>query len=159
MRFITDSTAIDSVAIPLRPLIDQVSTAHANAYDSQIPVAEATFEYDSDRFKTKVVMLEARLQRQDSTIVANSYDALIFYSRKSTNWGTLVPLRVRQIIDYWYLGSCKRLKRCCSLDWDVETHPKSGFFTMRRGRDSTVRILRNFQRYSKLRIISCGSIC
>jgi len=85
VRFVTDSTIFDSVVIPLRPLIDRVTLAHENAHGLQIPGEKAMFEYETARFKTKVVMLKAYLQRQDSTIVANSYDALIFYSRKSEN--------------------------------------------------------------------------
>jgi len=83
VRFVTDSVSFDSVVIPLRPLIDRVVSAHANARGLQIPGEKAMFEYETAGFKTKIVMLQARFQRQDSAIVAHSYDALIFYSRKS----------------------------------------------------------------------------
>lgn len=85
VKFITDSEVTDSIVIPLRPLIDRVVSAHASALSSQIPGEKAMFEYETIGFKTKVVMLQAHLQRQDSVIVVNSYDALIFYSRKSEN--------------------------------------------------------------------------
>jgi len=83
VKFATDSASFDSIVIPFRPLIDRVVSAHANAHGLQIPVETATSEYETAGFKTKVVMLRAHLQRQDSAIVVNSYDALIFYSRKS----------------------------------------------------------------------------
>jgi hypothetical protein len=83
VKLIADSAVTDSVVIPLRPLIDVVVAAHEHSHGLQIPGEKAMFEYETAGFKTKVVMLQADLQRQDSTIVANSYDALIFYSRKS----------------------------------------------------------------------------
>lgn len=82
VKFVTDSAPFDSVVIPLRPLIDRIVEAHANARGLQIPGEKAMFEYETAGFKTKVVMLQVHLQQQDSTVVANSYDALIFYSRK-----------------------------------------------------------------------------
>jgi hypothetical protein len=83
VKFVSDSAPFNSVVIPLRPLIDRVVSAQANAHGLQIPGENATFEYETAGFKTKVVMLQVHLERQDSAIVANSYDALIFYSRKS----------------------------------------------------------------------------
>jgi hypothetical protein len=83
VKFVTDSASFDSVVIPLRPLIDRVVSAHANAQGLQIPGEKAMFEYETTGFKIKVVMLQADLQRQDSAIVAKSYHAVIFYSRKS----------------------------------------------------------------------------
>ncbi|MDD3732822.1 MAG: DUF4153 domain-containing protein, partial [candidate division Zixibacteria bacterium] len=85
VKFVTDSIPIGSIVIPLRPLIDRVVSAHAEARGSQIPGETAMYEYETIEFKTKVVMLQAHLQRQDSAIIANSYDALIFYSRKGAN--------------------------------------------------------------------------
>jgi hypothetical protein len=83
VKFVTDSASFDSVVIPLRPLIDRVVSAHAHAHGSKIPGEKAMFEYETAGIKTKVVILQVRLQRQDNAIVASSYDALIFYSRKS----------------------------------------------------------------------------
>ena len=85
VKFIADSAVTDSVVISLRPLIDVIVTAHEHAHGRPIPGEKAMFEYETAGFKTKVVMLQAHFQRQDSTLVANSYDALIFYSRKSEN--------------------------------------------------------------------------
>jgi hypothetical protein len=81
MKFATGSTRIDTLVIPLRPLIDSVVVVHENVRNPHIPAEDATFEYETDGFKTKVVMLKGYFQRQDSAIVASSYDALIFYSR------------------------------------------------------------------------------
>ncbi len=83
VEFVTDSVLFDSMVIPLRPLIDRVVSAQATAHGLPIPGEKAMFEYETAGFKTKVVLLQAHFQRQDSAIVADSYDALIFYSRKS----------------------------------------------------------------------------
>ena len=83
VKFVTDSATFDSLVIPLRPLIDRVVSAHADARGLPIPGDKAIFEYETAGFKTRVVMLQAFFQRRDSVIVTNSYDALILYSRKS----------------------------------------------------------------------------
>ena len=85
VKFVNGSAAFDSVVIPIRPLIDRVVSAHADAHGQQIPGEKAMLEYETAGFKAKVLMLEAHFQRQDSAIVANSYDALIFYSREAEN--------------------------------------------------------------------------
>jgi len=85
VKFVADGTPSDSVAIPLRPLIDRLVSAHADARGLAIPAEKAMYEYETAAFTTKVVMFQVRLQRQDSTVVATSYDALILYSRKSEN--------------------------------------------------------------------------
>lgn len=85
VKFVTDSPPFDAVVIPLHPLIDRVISARADAHGLQIPGEKAMIEYETAGFRTKVVMLWAHLQRQDSTIVAKSYDVLIFYSRRSKN--------------------------------------------------------------------------
>lgn len=82
MAFVTDSAPFDSAVIPLRPLIDQVAAAYSDIRGGRIPGEKAVYEYETAGFKTKVVMLQARLQRQDSTTVTNSYELLILYSRK-----------------------------------------------------------------------------
>jgi hypothetical protein len=83
VKLVADSVPIDSIVIPLRPLIDRIILDHASANGSFLPGEQVVYEYESPKFRTKVVMLQAHFQRQDSTIVANSYDALIFYSQKS----------------------------------------------------------------------------
>jgi hypothetical protein len=83
VKFVTDSTSGDSAVIPLRPLIDRVVSAHVNARGLPIPGDEAIFAYETAGFKTMVVLLQAHFQRQDSTIVVDSYDALIFYAPTS----------------------------------------------------------------------------
>jgi hypothetical protein len=83
VRLVADSTGFDSLVIPLRTLIDRMVSAHENAHGTQIPGEKASFEYETAGFNIEVVMLEAHFRRQDSTIVVDSYDALILYSRKS----------------------------------------------------------------------------
>ena len=85
LKFVADGVPSDSMVIPLSSLIDRVVSAHADARGSAIPAEKATIEYETAAFKTKVVMFQARFQRQDSTVVATSYDVLILYSRKSKN--------------------------------------------------------------------------
>ena len=87
MKFATDSVFFDSMVIPLGPLIDRVVAARATARGLPIPGEKAMVEYKTAGFKTKVVLLQAHFPRQDSAIVADSYDALIFYSRKSEDQG------------------------------------------------------------------------
>ena len=83
VKFVTDSTPTDSMVIPLRPLIDGVISAHEDARSSYMPAETTTFEYETTRFKTKVVMLQMHFRQKDSVIVADSYEALILYSRNS----------------------------------------------------------------------------
>jgi len=81
VKFMADRVAVDSVTIPLRPLIDRVISAHAQSDDPQMPGKQATYDYETADFKTRVVLLNAYFMRNDSVTMANSYDALIFYSR------------------------------------------------------------------------------
>ncbi|MFW9817021.1 MAG: DUF4153 domain-containing protein [Candidatus Thorarchaeota archaeon] len=85
LKFISDSTSFDSVVIPFRPMIDRIFSAHSEPRGLRLPAEEAIIEYETAGFESRVVLLEAHFQRQDSAIVANSYDALIFYSRKNEN--------------------------------------------------------------------------
>jgi hypothetical protein len=79
--FLAESAPSDTIMISLRPLIDRVIAAHADVRGSQIPGEKAMFEYETAGFKIKVVMLRAYFERKDDTVVADSYDALVFYSR------------------------------------------------------------------------------
>ena len=80
VRLVADSARYDSLVVPLRPLIDQIVSAHEESFVSHIPVETATFEFETTGFMARAVMLQARFQRDDSGIVANSYDVLILYS-------------------------------------------------------------------------------
>jgi len=83
LEFVTDSTSFDSLVIPLRPMIDRIFSAHLEPRGLQIPADEAVSEYETAGFRSRIVLLEAHFQRQDSIIVPDSYDALIFYSREN----------------------------------------------------------------------------
>jgi hypothetical protein len=82
VSFASDSVRVDSLVIPLRPLIERIVEARANAGDLSISGDQATFAYETVGFKARVVMLQASIVHNDSLTVADRYDALIFYSRK-----------------------------------------------------------------------------
>lgn len=82
VTLVANSTPSDSLVIPLRPLFDQVIAAYDDVRGSRIPGEKAVMEYESADHKTKVVMLQAHFEQQDSVVVAGSYDALVLYSRK-----------------------------------------------------------------------------
>ncbi|HOD66732.1 MAG TPA: DUF4153 domain-containing protein [candidate division Zixibacteria bacterium] len=82
VRFVLDSTTTDSVTVSLRPLIDRIVAARADARGSEISGEEAMIENETGGVKVKVVMLQADIRRDDSITVLNSYDALILYSRR-----------------------------------------------------------------------------
>jgi len=83
MKFNTDTTLFDSVVIPIHTLIEQIIMASDSVRGMQIPGDKSIYEYESPELRAKIVMLQASFQREDSTIVTKSYDALIFYSRTS----------------------------------------------------------------------------
>ncbi|MEW5922836.1 MAG: DUF4153 domain-containing protein [Candidatus Zixiibacteriota bacterium] len=85
LRFVRDSVFVDSAVISIRPLIDRIALAYDHADDMQISGDTAILEYETADFKAKVVMLRAHFERQDSNIVANSYEALVLYSRKGVD--------------------------------------------------------------------------
>lgn len=78
-----DSTAYDSLLLPLHRLFHQVTLAHDSAIGKQIPPDDATYDYETADFKTRTILLEAHFEREDSTVVVNAYQALILYSRQS----------------------------------------------------------------------------
>ena len=82
VRFLTESEPSDSLVIPIRSLIDRVASIPADNRRVEMSGEQATLIYETDTFRTKVVLLEAYCNRKDSTIEVNSFDALIFYSRK-----------------------------------------------------------------------------
>ncbi|HOP06356.1 MAG TPA: DUF4153 domain-containing protein [candidate division Zixibacteria bacterium] len=82
LKIVVDSVDVESTAISIRPLIDRLVSIHDNGNGKQIPVEQATFEYETTGLRAKVVMLNAGFNRNDSTVVADSYQALVFYSRK-----------------------------------------------------------------------------
>ena len=85
MRFITDSVISDSVVIPLHPLIERIASASDGRNEVEISGENAILEYEAAEFKTMFVILSAFFDREDSTIVPTSYNAIILYSRKGAH--------------------------------------------------------------------------
>ncbi len=77
-----DSAVVHSLAIPLRPLFEQLATAHARGRQMPIPTEVAEYYYETNDFRVKIVMLRAHLGRQADSLWATYYDALLLYSRK-----------------------------------------------------------------------------
>jgi hypothetical protein len=83
MSLFSEKDSSNAVVIPLHPVLDSMASAQAHVIGSSVPAEKATFDYENTGFRTRVVMLNANFERQDSTVVVNSYDALILYSQKS----------------------------------------------------------------------------
>ncbi|MFZ5979027.1 MAG: DUF4153 domain-containing protein [Candidatus Zixiibacteriota bacterium] len=75
-----DTSAFDSLAMDLRPLIDSMTAAYGGIRSQKIPADKATAEYASAFMRAKIIMLDLYLERTDDTTAVINYDALIMYS-------------------------------------------------------------------------------